>query len=142
MLGSSESWGPQQHPHPWHFRAGGGAVHSIKSRHSQCGRQCFIRSTSRHQCHSPNGSYGISRGIAYLGLRLAATITLPHFSVSSAMSLPKSAGEPIITVPPRSASRALSLESTRLALIASLSLSIISAGVFLGTPMPCHEVAS
>src|SRR5215472_2437522 len=31
MLGSSESWGPQQHPHPWHFRAGGGAVHSIKS---------------------------------------------------------------------------------------------------------------
>src|SRR5262249_60844540 len=30
-LGSSESWGPQQHPHPWHFRAGGGAVHSIKS---------------------------------------------------------------------------------------------------------------
>src|SRR5215831_15148982 len=31
MFGSSESWGPQQHPHPWHFRAGGGAVHSIKS---------------------------------------------------------------------------------------------------------------
>src|SRR6266508_2150659 len=26
--------GPQQHPHPWHFRAGGGAVHSIKSGHS------------------------------------------------------------------------------------------------------------
>src|SRR5262244_3656008 len=23
--------GPQQHPHPWHFRAGGGAVHSIIS---------------------------------------------------------------------------------------------------------------
>src|SRR3989442_10793362 len=33
MFGSSESWGPQQHPHPWHFRAGGGAVHSIKSSH-------------------------------------------------------------------------------------------------------------
>jgi len=33
MFGSSESWGPQQHPHPWHFRAGGGAVHSIKSGH-------------------------------------------------------------------------------------------------------------
>src|SRR5262249_48240740 len=28
---ASESWGPQQHPRPWHFRAGGGAVHSIKS---------------------------------------------------------------------------------------------------------------
>src|SRR5262249_25573525 len=32
LCGSSESWGPQQHPHPWHFRAGGGAVHSIISR--------------------------------------------------------------------------------------------------------------
>ena len=40
---------------------------------------------------------------------LAALITLPHFSVSSAMSLPKSAGEPASTVPPRSASRALHL---------------------------------
>src|SRR5262245_65189171 len=35
MFGSSESWGPQQHPRPWHFRAGGGAVHSIKSGHMQ-----------------------------------------------------------------------------------------------------------
>src|SRR6266540_6601797 len=35
MFGSSESWGPQQHPHPWHFRAGGGAVHSIKSGREQ-----------------------------------------------------------------------------------------------------------
>src|SRR6478672_13742218 len=34
MSGSSESWGPQQHPHPWHCCAGGGAVHSIKSRQS------------------------------------------------------------------------------------------------------------
>ena len=41
------------------------------------------------------------------GLMLAARITLAHFSVSSAMSLPKSAGEPASTVPPRSASRAL-----------------------------------
>src|SRR5262249_39979795 len=24
-------WGPQQHPPPWHFRAGAGAVHSINS---------------------------------------------------------------------------------------------------------------
>src|SRR5262249_44624560 len=32
IFGSSESWGRQQHPHPWHFRAGGGAVHSINSR--------------------------------------------------------------------------------------------------------------
>jgi hypothetical protein len=33
-------------------------------------------------------------GLAYSGLMLAALITLPHFSVSSTMSLRKSAGEP------------------------------------------------
>src|SRR6266576_2525147 len=31
MVRSSESWEPQQRPHPWHRCAGGGAVHSIKS---------------------------------------------------------------------------------------------------------------
>jgi hypothetical protein len=31
MARSSESWEPQQRPHPWHARAGGGAVHSIKN---------------------------------------------------------------------------------------------------------------
>src|SRR5262249_9573831 len=36
MFGSSESWGSQQHPLQWYFRAGGGAVHSIKSGHMQC----------------------------------------------------------------------------------------------------------
>src|ERR1700682_1188310 len=29
MGSSSESWEPYQRPHPWHSRAGGGAVHSI-----------------------------------------------------------------------------------------------------------------
>src|SRR6266403_2079463 len=29
MVRSSESWEPQQRPHPWHRCAGGGAVHSI-----------------------------------------------------------------------------------------------------------------
>ncbi len=33
----------------------------------------------------------------YCGLMLAARITLPHFSVSSAISFPKSAGEPAST---------------------------------------------
>ena len=41
--------------------------------------------------------------------------TLAHFSVSSAISLLKSAGEPASTVPPRSASFALNLASVRLA---------------------------
>ena len=71
-----------------------------------------------------------------IGLILAARITLPHFSVSSAMSLPNSAGEPAKRVPPKSASRALILGSARAALISLLSFSTISAGVFLGAPMP------
>src|SRR5271168_2944288 len=45
------------------------------------------------------------------GSMLAARITLAHFSVSSAINLPKSAGELAIAVLPRSASRALILGS-------------------------------
>src|SRR5262249_17768790 len=72
------------------------------------------------------------------GLMLAARITLPHFSVSSAMSLAKSAGEPASVVLPNSASRALILGSARPALISLLSLSTTSVGVFLGAPMPAQ----
>src|SRR5262249_43714355 len=45
---------------------------------------------------SRNGSYGIltRRRWAHSGLMLAARITLPHFSASLLMNLPKSAGEP------------------------------------------------
>jgi hypothetical protein len=68
--------------------------------------------------------------------------TLAHFSVSSAMSFPKSEAEPPSIVPPRSASRAFIFGSARMVLISILSLSMISAGVFLGTPIPCHELAS
>src|SRR5262249_17339476 len=35
MLGSSESWEPQEAPRRWHSRARGGAVHSIKSGREQ-----------------------------------------------------------------------------------------------------------
>src|SRR5262249_49912079 len=69
-------------------------------------------------------------------------ITLLHFSVSSAMSLPKSAGEPGTTSAPSSANRALILGSASAALISSFSLPIISTGVFRGAPTPYHEVAS
>src|SRR5712692_8712057 len=72
----------------------------------------------------------------HTGLTLAARITLPHFSVSSAMSLPKWAGDPASTVAPRSVRRALMLGSARPALMCLLSLSIISADVFLGTVTP------
>src|SRR5262249_56422912 len=68
--------------------------------------------------------------------------TLPHFSVSSAMSFPKSAGELKSGVPPRSASLAFILGSARAALISLLSLSTISVGVFFGAPIPTHPVAS
>src|SRR5262249_19010693 len=75
-------------------------------------------------------------------LMLATRITLPHFSVSSAMSFPKSAGEPPSRVPPRSASRALILGSARAALISLLSFSTISAGVAFGAPRPDQPLAS
>jgi hypothetical protein len=42
--------------------------------------------------------------VDYSALVPEALTTLPHFSVSSAISLPKSAGEPGRTVPPKSAS--------------------------------------
>jgi len=80
--------------------------------------------------------------MGYSGLMLAARITLPHFSVSSAMSLPKSAGEPASVLPPDSAIRALILESARAALVSWLSLSMISAGVPLGAPRPNQTLAS
>src|SRR6516164_5931532 len=67
---------------------------------------------------------------------------LPHFSVSSAMSLPKSAGEPASNMPPMSASCALILGSARPALISLLSLSTTSVGVFLGAPTPNQTLSS
>src|SRR6516165_512918 len=93
---------------------------------------------------SRNGRYGISDHgcLGYSGLMLAARITLPHFSVSSAISLPKSAGEPGSSVAPRSASRALILGSARAALTSLLSFSMMSVGVFLGAPMPNHALTS
>jgi hypothetical protein len=58
---------------------------------------------------------------SHSGSMLAARITLPHFSVSSAMSLPKSAGVIGIGTPPRSAKRAFILGSARPSLICLFS---------------------
>src|SRR5215472_16312619 len=95
-------------------------------------------------CHSRNGRYGIfGRDRAdHSALMPANLITLAHFSVSSAMSLPKSAGEPASTVPPRSARRAFIVGSSRATLISRLSLSTISVGVFLGAAMPYSALDS
>src|SRR5262245_7574932 len=102
------------------------------------------RSPMPRQRLSSTGRYGIlDRDRAdHSALMPAARITLPHFSVSSAMNLPKSAGVIGIGRPPRSASRALIVGSARASLISSFSFSTIAAGVFLGTPTPCHELAS
>src|SRR5262249_10374179 len=80
---------------------------------------------------SRNGYYGTSTW-DQSALMPTDLITLAHFSVSSAMSLPKSAGETTSGVTPKTASRAFILGSARPALISLLSLSTISAGVFLG----------
>ena len=74
------------------------------------------------------------------GLMLADRITLPHFSVSSAMNFPNSADVLANSPPPRSASCALILGSEEPALISLFSLSMISAGVLLGAPMPYQLV--
>src|SRR5215468_430069 len=68
--------------------------------------------------------------------------TLPHFSVSSAMNFPKSAGELGSAVAPKSANRAFILGSARAALISLLSLSTISAGVLFGAPTPVQKLDS
>src|SRR5262245_52283708 len=68
--------------------------------------------------------------------------TLAHFSVSSAMSLPKSPGEPGIAMPPRSANRAFTLESARPALTSRFNLWTMSAAVPAGAPRPYQALAS
>src|SRR5262245_12045363 len=65
--------------------------------------QCLLADISARD--SRIGVYGISTADRpHSALMLASRITLAHFSVSSAMSLPKSPGEPPSVVPPRSAS--------------------------------------
>src|SRR5215471_15801664 len=68
--------------------------------------------------------------------------TFAHFSVSSANSLAKSAGEPGSGVPPSSAMRALILGSAKAALSSRLSVSTMAAGVPAGAAMPYHALAS
>src|SRR5260370_42681541 len=87
-------------------------------------------------------SWNAGRRTPHSGLMPANLTTLPHFSVSSATNLPNSAG--VIGIPslPKSARRAFILGSARAALISLLSLSTISAGVFLGAATPYHWLRS
>ena len=80
--------------------------------------QEVIRSTSH------NHTWALDRR-DHSALMLAARITLPHFSVSSAMNLPKSAGVIGIPALPKLARRAFIIGSARPALISLLSFSTI-----------------
>src|SRR5262245_35636188 len=93
---------------------------------------------TRHPRNRTLGNHG--NGSPYSALRPANLTTLAHFSVSSATSLPKSAGEPVNISLPRSAIRPFTAVSASVALISLLSLSTISAGVPLGTPKPSQPV--
>src|SRR5262249_40521744 len=101
-------------------------INGAKSGHSLTAASCH-KATS-----SPNGCYGIfgQDRADHSALILAARMTLPHFSVSSARSLPKSVDVIGRGTVPRSASRAFILGSARAALISLLSRSMISAGTF------------
>src|SRR5262249_41871049 len=85
-----------------------------------CGLKSDI-SRGPRSCHEPtfsrNGYYGIfESGLpCQSGLMLAVRITLAHFSVSSAMNLPKSAGDPANTATPSSVRRFFILGSARAA---------------------------
>src|SRR5215510_2095204 len=76
----------------------------------------------------------------YSGLMFANLTTLAHFSVSSDMNLPNSAGEPARTVRPTSAIFPFITGSLSAAFTSRLSLSIISAGAPLGAQTPVHEL--
>src|SRR6266404_293041 len=78
----------------------------------------------------------------YSALMPANLITLAHFSMASERIAPNSAGEPPSTVPPSSTIQALILLSARPALSSLFSISMMSAGVFLGAPMPANPLAS
>src|SRR5262249_57101601 len=87
--------------------------------------------------------YGVwAEGRHYSALMLAARITLPHFSVSSAMSFSNSAGDIGIGTLPSSARRALIFSAARAALISLVSVTPISSDVPFVAPMPCHVLAS
>src|SRR5262249_46447995 len=107
-----------------------------------CLRPTQLRHAARRDCADQQGSFLWNVATDHSGLIPTNLITLPHFSVSATIRFPKSAGEPARTAPPRSANRAFILGSARAALISVLSLATISAGVFLGAPMPYHWLAS
>src|SRR5262245_34146307 len=81
--------------------------------------------SSRGEIHHRT-QYGA--GPDHSALMFALRITLDHFWISSATNLPKSAGEPARTTPPKSVNRAFILGSKKARFISLLSFSMISVG--------------
>src|SRR5262249_39806870 len=111
-------------------------------------RRAGFYSTTSSQVRTPaislNGGYGISsRGRAdHSALMPENLITLAHFSVSSAVNLPNSAGVIDMGTPPSSAMRVFILGSANAARTVWLMVATISAGVFLGAQRAYHWLAS
>ena len=78
----------------------------------------------------------------YSAVIFANLITLAHFSVSSAIRFPNSAGVIDSGSTPKLIRRAFVAGSNTMALISLLSFSMIAEGVPLGAPMPFQPVAS
>src|SRR5271163_5115632 len=82
MPGSSESWELQQHPHLWHSRAGGGAVHSIKSRPRSMSVSCPLcpndEDANRHKCAENNLQHSYSLDGTLIGVSLATRPIWKH----------------------------------------------------------------
>src|SRR5262249_23110918 len=105
----------------------------------QCRRVHVLDGISNHRLFSRSCEL---RNRDYSGLAPDSLITLPHFAVSSARNLLKSAGEPGVGVAPKPARPAMTFGSARPALISLLSFSTMSAGVFFGAPKPPQALAS
>ncbi len=96
---------------------------AVRNRLGHGERQGIPRRTAR----GVSGAADHPQGQSYSGLRFANLTTLPHFSISAAMNFAKSAGEPVITIAPNSASFPTSTGSASAALVSLFSLSMISA---------------
>src|SRR5262249_16028340 len=114
-----------------------------------CGSEYWVparaHSASKTRVNAPMGPAGpeVERTVfAHSGLMPADFTTLPHFSISLATNLLKSAVGPAITVPPRLASCALILGSAMPALISLFSVAMIAAGVWRGAARPFQALAS
>ena len=89
-----------------------------------------------------SGAILVETTLTYSAFTLAARITLPHFSVSSAMSLANSEPDSASGVSPSSAMRRAIRASASASLISWFSLPVISAGVLWGATMPTKMLAS